>query len=421
MRNVPSFLIIAFISVSANAQTLTLDVGRLYDVEQQRVLTAQRLSITDGRITAIAAIDKPNPAALDWRDKALLPGWIDLHTHLIGEIQNADVLAPLHSSTEADLALGARHALATLQAGFTTVRDVGSYRGLVDVSLRDQINRGALMGPTMFVAGAYLTRRGGGGEVIGGRDAQQLPSEFRLGVADTEAELRERVRLLARGGVDFLKVIATGAVLTNGTTPGESEFSIELLRAIVDEAKKYALDVTAHAHGAQGIKDAIRAGVRSIEHASLIDDEGIALAKQHDVFLVMDIYNGDYIDEIGKKEMWSAEILRKNSDTTAAQRAGFRRAVAAGVRVVFGTDSGVFPHGDNAKQFAVMQRFGMSEMQVLRAATLDAAQLLRQEQQIGSIRVGKYADLVALPLPKSDGQLDFSQRPRVIKRGVLLP
>ncbi|MDZ4813379.1 MAG: amidohydrolase family protein, partial [Pseudomonadota bacterium] len=224
----------------------------------------------------------------------------------------------------------------------------------------------------------------------------EVPAEFRRGVAATEGEVRERVNHLLDNGADFIKVIATGAVLTAGTEPGQSEYSEAQIRAAVEEAQRRGRFVTAHAYGAEGIKRAIRAGVRSIEHGSLMDDKAIAMLKKHGTWLVADIYNGDYIDRVGRRDGWSEEILRKNIETTDKQREGFRKAVKAGVKIAYGTDSGVYPHGDNARQFVYMVRYGMTPLQAIRSATIEAARLLGKETELGSITVGKAADLVAV-------------------------
>ena len=209
-------------------------------------------------------------------------------------------------------------------------------------------------------------------------------------------QVRERVRAILNGGADFIKIIATGAVLTQGTKPGTSEYTEEEIRAAVEQAAEYGTYVAAHAHGAEGIKRAVRAGVRSIEHGSLIDDEGIALMKEKGTWLVADIYNGDYIASVGREQGWDKEILRKNDETTEAQRAGFRKAVAAGVKIAYGTDSGVYPHRFVARQLPYMVRYGMTPMQALQSATLSAAQLMRWQDRVGSIAAGKYADIVAV-------------------------
>jgi imidazolonepropionase-like amidohydrolase len=246
-----------------------------------------------------------------------------------------------------------------------------------------------------------------------------LPFAFRFGVANTADEVRERTRAILNGGADFIKVIATGAVLTRGTVPGASEYTEEQIRAAVEQAAEYGTFVAAHAHGAEGIKRAVRAGVRSIEHGSLMDDEAIALMKAQGTWLVADIYNGDYIATAGREQKWPEEFLRKNDETTEAQRAGFRKAVAAGVKIAYGTDSGVYPHGLNARQLPYMVRYGMTPMQAIQSATLSAAQLMRWEDRVGSLTPGKYADIVAL---EGDALADlkrFEQVGFVMKGGVV--
>jgi imidazolonepropionase-like amidohydrolase len=291
---------------------------------------------------------------------------------------------------------GVRNARATLLAGFTTVRDVGTYRAFVDAGLRDAIEDGTVLGPRMQVAGAYVTVSSGGGEVVGAAPDITLPLAYRFGVANSADQVRERVRAILNGGADFIKIIATGAVLTRGTKPGVSEFTQAEIRAAVEQAAEYGTFVAAHAHGAEGIKRAVRAGVRSIEHGSLMDDEAIALMKQHGTWLVADIWNGDYIDSVGKQQHWPADILRKNAETTETQRVGFRKAVAAGVKIAYGTDSGVYPHGLNAMQLPYMVKYGMSPMQAVQSATIRAAELMGWQDRVGSIAPGKYADLIAV-------------------------
>jgi imidazolonepropionase-like amidohydrolase len=292
--------------------------------------------------------------------------------------------------------IGAHNARLTLQAGFTSVRDVGTYRGLTDIALRDAIAAGYVAGPRMFVAGAYITIPQGGGELNGVIPNDELPVDMRLGVARTPEEAAARTTFLIDRGADFIKTIATGAVLAIGTEPGEPEMTEAQLRAVVDTAKARGVFVTAHAHGAIGIKNAVRAGVRSIEHASLIDDEALAMAKANGTYLVMDIYNGDYIDDVGTREKWPEEYLRKNRETTDVQRTGFAKAVEMGVQLAYGTDSGVYPHGQNAKQFAYMVKYGMTPMQAIQSATIRAAELLGKSDEIGSIAPGRFADLVAV-------------------------
>jgi imidazolonepropionase-like amidohydrolase len=378
------------------ADTVVVRAGHLVDVDAGKILADQAVTIVDGKVTQVAAWTAPpkDVRFVDWSAYTVVPGLMDMHSHLIGDIEQADEAAPIKSPAARDALIGVLHARATLRAGFTTVRDVGTYRAYVDVALRDAIAAGWVEGPRMYVAGAYLTVPGGGGEVTG--TGLPVPDEMRRGVAKGEAQVRQRVNEILDNHADFIKVIATGAVLTAGTDPGASEFTEAELRAAVEEAAKRGTFVAAHAHGAEGIKNAVRAGVRSIEHGSLIDDEGIALMKEHGTWLVADVYDGDYIEEVGRREHWSEEILRKNRDTTDLQREGFRKAVKAGVNIAFGTDSGVYPHGLNARQFAYQVRYGQTPMQAIQSATINAARLLRHENEIGSIAPGKFADLVAV-------------------------
>ena len=398
----PIFLVLAAaLSLAPSAllaNDIYLEAGRLVDVQAGSVLTGQCISITDDKITAIASCG-PTPKGaerVDWSGFTVLPGLIDLHTHLADAGQSADLALPLKTSPAATVLIGAHNARLTLEAGFTTVRDVGTYRGLTDIALRDAINAGHVPGPRMFVAGAYITIPKGGGELNGVIPNDQLPSDMRLGIASTPEEAAAKTAFLIEQGADFIKTIATGAVLAIGTEPGEPELTEDQLRAVVETARAKGVFVTAHAHGALGIKNAIRAGVRSIEHASLIDDEALAMAKASGTWLVMDIYNGDYIDDIGTKEDWPEEYLRKNRETTDVQRVGFMKAVKRGVKLAYGTDSGVYPHGQNAKQFAYMVRYGMTPMQAIQSATIRAAELLGKEKMLGAIAAGRFADLVAV-------------------------
>jgi imidazolonepropionase-like amidohydrolase len=391
--------ILAACAMAAAAQPVVVRAGRVLDVEQGRYLLDQAIRIDDGRIVSVTpwgAGSRGGAPLIDWSAYTVLPGLIDLHTHLIGDISSADVAAPLSSSAARDALIGASHARATLAAGFTTVRDVGTYRAHVDVALRNAINAGLVEGPRMYVAGAYITVTNGGGEVTGLPEGAVVPDEMRRGVANDEQEVRFRVRELLANGADFIKVIATGAVFTSGTTPSAPEYSEAEIRAAVEEAAKAGTYVVAHAHGAEGIRNAVRAGVRSIEHGSYLDDEGIALMKKHGTWLVADIYNGDYTEEVGHRDGWSEEILRKNRETTDIQREGFRKAVAAGVNIGYGTDAGIYPHGDNGKQFAYMVRYGMTPIEAIRSATIDAAAALGRGQELGAVAAGRYADLVAV-------------------------
>ena len=382
---------------AAAAETSYVRAGRLVDVEQGRVLQDQLVTIVDGKVASVGPWSgAPAGPLTDWSRYTVLPGLMDMHTHLADYGQTNNVAEPL-LHTAADTAfVAAKNARDTLKAGFTTVRDVGTFRAWGDVSLRNAIDTGLIPGPRMKVAGAYLTVPGGGGEVTGLSPDVPVPEDMRRGVVTDAADMRTKARAQFQHGVDFLKLIATGAVLAAGTEPGALELSEEEIRAAVEEAARNGSYATAHAHGAEGIKTAIRAGVRSIEHASLIDDEGIALARAKGVWLAMDIYNGDYIEEIGTRDGWPADTLRKNRETTDEQREGFRRAVKAGAKIVFATDAGVLPHGTNARQFAYMVRYGMTPMQAIQAATIEPARLMRWEGEVGAIAPGRFADMIAV-------------------------
>jgi imidazolonepropionase-like amidohydrolase len=287
-----------------------------------------------------------------------------MHTHLVGGLQS-HIADPLTSSGAQDALIGAANARDTLRAGFTTVRDVGAWRAFTDVALRDAINAGYVEGPRMAVSGGYFTIPGGGGAITGLAADVGIPEDMRRGIVTGPEDARQKARMFLQHDVDWLKMIATGAVLTVGTEPGQPELTEEEMRAIVTEATAYGVPVTAHAHGAEGAKAAIRAGVRSIEHGSLLDEEALQMMRREGVWLVADVYNGDYIDEVGTAEGWPEETLRKNRETTDTQRAVFRRAVELGVNIAFGTDSGVYPHGMNANQFPYMVEHGMTPMQAI--------------------------------------------------------
>lgn len=250
----------------------------------------------------------------------------------------------------------------------------------------------------MLCAGAYVSSSGGGGDLTGlAPDVDAVvPRDLRFGVANSVDEVRRVVREILHGGADFIKVIATGAVLTEGTIPAAPEFSEAEIRAAVEEAALYETHVAAHAHGAEGIKRAVRAGVRSIEHGSLMDDESIALMAEHGTYLVADIWMGDWTIEQGEREHWSSNVMRKLRETTDVQREGFAKALEAGVRIAFGTDSGTYPHGMNAHQFATMVKHGMTPIEAIRSATVVAAELLGWRDRVGAIEPGLFADLVAV-------------------------
>jgi imidazolonepropionase-like amidohydrolase len=371
------------------------------DVVSGELLPDRAVVVEGERIAAVvSAADAPVDGVIhiDLTGHTLLPGLTDCHAHLVGEPDSGESYAGLLTRSAAQEAMsGVRNAGDTLRAGFTSVRDVGTFRAFVDVALRDAITAGWVAGPRMRVAGAYVTSSGGGGDITGlAQDVDVVvPRDLRAGVANSVDEVRTVVRRILHGGADFVKVIATGAVMTAGGVPSAPEFSEAEIRAAVEEAALYETHVAAHAHGAEGIKRAVRAGVRSIEHGSLIDDEGIELMVAAGTYLVADVYCGDYIAEQGAAQGWNVDVMRKNDETTLAQREGFAKAVKAGVRLAFGTDSGIYPHGWNARQFAYQVQWGQTPLEAIRSATMYAAELLGWDE-IGRIAPGCYADLIAV-------------------------
>jgi imidazolonepropionase-like amidohydrolase len=387
------------ISTTAIAQVTLIKAGRLIDPDKGVALADQVIVIRGNKIEAVGAdlAIPQNATVIDLSQMTVLPGLIDCHTHLAdGKYGEGDPLFQLKKSASQSVLESVPNARAMLESGFTTVRDVGVYRALNDVALRDAINRGDIIGPRMYVAGAYVTITGGAGAMTGTAPDIQLPWDFHYGEANSPWEVRQKVRLLVSQGADHIKVLSTGAVLTHGSNPKAEEFTPEELQAAVDEAGHFGLRVAAHAHAADGIKNAIRAGVASVEHATLIDDEGIALAKQHGTYLVMDIYDDECIQADGKKGNIPADFLEHDRDLGGAQRENFRKAVKAGVKLAFGTDAGVCAYGTSAKQFAFMVKYGMTPMQAIQSATSGAADLIGRSSQFGSIKPGKYADVVAV-------------------------
>lgn len=380
--------------------SLAIRCGALIDGIADEPMGRATIVIHDGRIASIG----PGVAApeelplLDLADYTCLPGLIDMHTHLTERPQDtADMRVYLRRTPQEQSALSQQHAEATLQAGFTTVRNVGSYLAWSDRELRAAINRGDVAGPRMQIVGYYLTiPRGGGDLIVPGVPEADVPARLRAGVARTPEEFRRKAQGATEGDADLLKVIASGAVLAFGGVPGEPEMTPEQLSAVVEVARATGHKVAAHAHGARSIREAILAGVDTIEHASLIDDEGIELARRHEVALSMDVYNGDYIDTEGRRQGWPDEFLRKNTETTEAQRRAFTRAHRAGVPIVYGTDAGVFPHGLNARQFPIMVERGMSAMAAIKAATSLAAHYMGWADRVGSLTPGRLGDLIAV-------------------------
>ena len=328
---------------------------------------------------------------IDLGEATLLPGLADLHTHLTF-YENDQGYNALAVGYVDEAVRGVVNARITLMAGFTAARNVGA-DGFADVAVRNAIDEGKIPGPRLQVSGPALG-------ITGGHcDLNLLPKDFNYsadGIADGPWAARAKVRENRKYGADLIKICASGGVLSKGDAVGETQYTLEEMKAIADEAHKLGMKVAAHSHGTEALKLAIEAGIDSIEHASLIDEEGIRMAKAHGTFLVMDIYNSDFIQREGTAHGVLPESLEKDRQVAGAQREGFTKAVKAGAKVGFGTDSAVYPHGDNAKQFAWMVRYGMTPLQAIRSATTLAAELLGWQGKTGAVAPGYYADIIAV-------------------------
>lgn len=377
----------------ASASTV-LTAKHLLDVETGNILKNQYLVIDNGKIIDITANESDLPSdakIIDLGDKYLLPGLMDMHTHVVQNLTKS-FYARFFQSPHRALIGGVVNAEKTLMAGFTTIRNVGA-ADYQDVALRNAINAGEIKGPRMAVSGPSIG-------ITGGHcDNNALNHSFKQksdGVADGPWSVREKVRLNVKYGVDLIKFCATGGVFSKGTKVGQRQYTFEEMKAIVDEAHTHGRTVAAHAHGTEGIKYAIKAGVDSIEHASFLDKETIALAKKHGTYLSMDIYNTEYTLAEGEKNGVPQENIDKERQVGTVQRESFSNAVKAKTNMVLGSDAGIYPHGDNAKQFSRMVRFGMTPLQAIQAATINSARLLKWQENLGSLEEGKFADVIAV-------------------------
>jgi imidazolonepropionase-like amidohydrolase len=389
--------VIAAAAAPASAETVVVTADRMIDVLAGKVIERPVVVITDGRIASVVGEGTSRPVIpegarrIDLPGKTILPGLIDMHVHLDSNPRFSGY-SGLQFTDMFWVVQGVQNARAMLDAGFTTVRNVGS-DNYADVAYKQAIDEGLMVGPRIVPAAHALSATGGH------CDQTYLPPSFNArgkAVGDGPQELRTRVREQRKYGAEVIKVCATGGVFSRNTEPGQQQLSEEELRAIADEAHQWGLKVAAHAHGAAGIKASIRAGIDTIEHASLIDAEGIRLARERGTWLSMDIYNTEYTQAEGAKNGVLEDNLRKDREIAQIQRDNFRAAHRAGVKMVFATDAGVMPHGTAAGQFRVMVQYGMTPMEAIQAATRNAAQALGRERDVGAIAVGRWGDIVAV-------------------------
>jgi imidazolonepropionase-like amidohydrolase len=385
---------ISFPGPDANADTVYIKAGKLLDPASGQVSSNALITVVDDRITSTEGdyADIPEGATvIDLSGKFVLPGLMDMHTHVVGHLDTY-FFANYFQSPHRAVIGGVVNAEKTLLAGFTTIRNVGA-ADFQDVALRDAINAGEIPGPRMAVSGPSLSITGGHGD---NNSLNHTFNERADGVADGPWEVRSQVRRNVKYGVDLIKFTATGGVFSKGTIPGQTQYSLEEMQALVEEAHTHNRKVAAHAHGTEGIKRAITAGVDSIDHASYLDREAIEMAKKNGTYLAMDIYNTEYTLAEGEANGIPEENLNKDREVGIRQRESFSMAVKAGAKMVYATDSGVYPHGDNAKQFSTMVQFGMTPLQAIQAATIHSADLLGWQDQVGQLAPGYFADLIAV-------------------------
>lgn len=409
--------LLCFTSLQAQAVTY-ISAKAMLDVQSGKLITSPLITIDNGKITAVERNKKPtiknNDEYIQLPELTLVPGLMDMHVHLTSD-PTVSYSERLGQSVPRMAIKAAHFAKKTLEAGFTTVRNVGA-PGYSVIAVRDGINAGDIIGPRIWAAGPSLG-------ITGGHcDNNRLPPELKYqaeGVANGPWNARIKVRENIKYGANVIKFCATGGVFSKGTKVGVQQYALSEMTAIVEEAHMRDLPVAAHAHGTNGIKAAIKAGVDSIEHASFLDDEAIQLALKHGTWLSMDIYNTEYTLAYGEQNGVDEENLNKERQVSKRQRDSFTRAVKAGVKMVFGTDAAIYPHGDNAKQFSRMVKYGMTELQAIQASTINSAKLLKMDKQLGQIKKGFSGDIIAVKgNPLNDISI-LENVPFVMKAGIV--